>query len=181
MLKDLNYLDNNAQIMPQQKENASDYKTNMWQKRSSSVHPTTQVNKCVKIRIIISKDVKIMTALLTGKQDGNGTKSSREACRILRLRRPHHVRIPHGKIGIHGGGILQNLTISSEWLFFTERAVSDCRNVVPTIRRCENTDYTPAACITHSAVFSRARTWNACLWLKSLTAQDVWVAASLCA
>ena len=55
-----------------------------------------------------------MIMLLIGKQDGNGTKSSRDTCRILRLRRPHHGRIPHGKIGIHGGGILQSLTKSTE-------------------------------------------------------------------
>ena len=55
-------------------------------------------------------EVKIMITLLIGKQDGNGIKSSRETCRILRPRRPHLGRIPHGKIGIHGGGILQSLT-----------------------------------------------------------------------
>ena len=75
-------------------------------------------------------------------------KSSRETCRMLRLRRPHHGRIPHGKIGIHGGGIVQSLTKSSERLFFFEEkkhAVSDCRNVVPTNRRGVYTEYTPAA------------------------------------
>ena len=51
---------------------------------------------------------------MTGKQNGNCTKSSRETCRILRLRRPHHGRVPHGKIEIHGGGILQSLTEGSE-------------------------------------------------------------------
>ena len=54
-----------------------------------------------------------MITLLIGKQEENGTKSSRETCRMLRLRRPHHGRIPHGKIGIHGGGILQSLTKGS--------------------------------------------------------------------
>ena len=45
-------------------------------------------------------------------------------------------------------------------------------NVVPTIRRVVYTEYTPVACITNTTVFSHARTCNACLWLKSLTAQD---------
>ena len=58
-------------------------------------------------------EVKIMITLFIGKQDGNGTKSSRETCRILRLRRPHLGRIPHGKIGTHGGGILLCLTKGS--------------------------------------------------------------------
>ena len=119
MLRDLNNLENNAQMMPQQKETVSDCKTRVWQKQSSSTHQFIRANKCVKIRISNLKDVKIMITLLIGKQDENGTKSSRETCRILRLRRPHHGRIPHCKIGIHGGGILQNLTKSSEWLFFS--------------------------------------------------------------
>ena len=53
---------------------------------------------------------------VVGQQDGHGTKSSRETCRILRLRRPHHGRIPQGKIGVHGGGILQSLTVSDIFL-----------------------------------------------------------------
>ena len=73
--------------------------------------------------------------------------------------------------GIHGGGILQSLTKGSEWLFF-QHAVSDCRNVVPTIRRGVYTEYTPVACITNNRVF----THNACLWLWMS-----WVEASLCA
>ena len=72
MLKDLNYFDNNAQIMPQQKENVRDFK---------------RANTRVKIRISNSKEVKNMITLLIVKQDWNGTKSSRETCRILRLRR----------------------------------------------------------------------------------------------
>ena len=119
MLKDLNYLDNNAQIMPRQKENVSDYKTSIWRKQSSSTDQFIRANKCVKIRISNSKEVKIMTTLLIGKQGGNCTKSSRETCRILHLRRPHHGRIPHGKIGIHRGGIHQSLTKGSEWHFFS--------------------------------------------------------------
>ena len=58
-----------------------------------------------------------MTMLLIGRQDGSGVKSSRETCRMLRLGRLHHGRIPHGKSGILGGGILQNLTMSSERFF----------------------------------------------------------------
>ena len=58
-----------------------------------------------------------MTTLLIGRQDGSGTKSSRETCRILRLRRLRHGRIPH-RNGIPGGGILQNMMMSSECFFF---------------------------------------------------------------
>ena len=113
--------------------------TSIWQKRSSSIHESTQVNKDVKIRINNLKDAKIVTTWLIGKQDGSGSKSSRETCRILRLRRLHHGRIPHGIIGIPGGGILQNLTMSSEGDFFfnfcqcmQNSPVSDCQNAVPT-------------------------------------------------
>ena len=60
------------------------------------------------------KEVKTTIRLLIGKQDGNCAKSSRETCRILRLRRPHHVRIPYCNIGIHGCGILRSLTKGSE-------------------------------------------------------------------
>ena len=61
-----------------------------------------------------------MTMLLIGRQDGSGIQSNRETCRILRLRRPRHGKIPHGKIGIHGGVIFKT------W----RRAVSDfcCEN-----------------------------------------------------
>ena len=147
--------------MNKQNENVSDYKTNIWQKQSSSTHQSIRVNKGVKIRMNKLKEVKNMTTLLIGKQDGNGIKSSRETCRILRLRRLHHGRIPHGKIGIHGGGILQNLMKSSECdflIFLKEHAVSDCRNVVPTIRRGMYTEDTPTACMTYNTVFSQART-----------------------
>ena len=60
---------------------------------------------------------------------GNGTRSSRETCRILRLRRPRHGWIPHGNVGIHGGGILQNLTKSSEWFFFKKIIFQQCMQV----------------------------------------------------
>ena len=89
-------------------ENVSDNKTRKWRKQSSSTDQLIRANKCVKIRISNSKEVKIMTTLLIGKQERNGAKSSRETCRMLRLRRPHRGRILHGKIGIHGGDILQN-------------------------------------------------------------------------
>ena len=48
MLKGNNHLDHYAQITKKQNENVNDYKTNSWQKRSSSLHPSTQVNKDVK-------------------------------------------------------------------------------------------------------------------------------------
>ena len=41
-------------------------------------------------------------------------KEQQETCRILRLRRPHHGRTPHGKVGIHGGGIPQSVMEGSE-------------------------------------------------------------------
>ena len=46
-----------------------------------------------------------------------------------------------------------------------KHAVSDCRNVVPTIRRCVYTEYTPVVCITNKTVFSQMK----CV----LVAQDV--------
>ena len=55
----------------------------------SSIHPSTQVNKDVKIRINNWKDGKNMTMLLIGRQDGSGIMSSRETCRIHCLRRLH--------------------------------------------------------------------------------------------
>ena len=156
LLKDLNYLDNNAQIMPRQKENVSNYKTSIWRKRSISTNHFIRANKCVKIRMSNSKKMKIMITLLIGKQDENGTKSSREICRILRLRRPHHCRIPHGQIEIHGGALLQSLTKGIEW-FFLQHAVSDCWNVVPTSRRGLYTEDTSVACNTNTAVFLQAQ------------------------
>ena len=97
--------------------------------------------KDVKNRINNFKDLKTMTTSLIGRQDGSGFRSSRETCRILRLRRLHH-----GKTllcsGSHGGGIPRNM-MSSEWdVFFSKiflsvlnSRVSHCRNAVPTIRR----------------------------------------------
>ena len=156
-------------------ENVSDYKTNSWQKQVSSIHPSNQVNEDVKIRINIWKDVKHMTMLLIGRQDGSGMKWNRKTCRILRLRRLHG-RILHGKMRIPGGGILQNLTMSSEWDFFFEiflsvhadtSQVSDCWNAVPTIRWRVYTEYTAIACMTYiQSVHKHARTVIACLWLK---------------
>ena len=111
-----------------------------------------------------------MTTLLIGQQDGNGTQSSTETCRILRFRRPHHGRILHGKIGIYGCGSLQNLTKGSEWFFLPcsfgllERSTDNSTGV--------HTEHTPVACITSTTVFSQARTCNACLRVKSWTAQD---------
>ena len=96
MLKGNNELDNYAQIMKKQNEIANDSKTNSWQHKGSSLHPTTQVNKDVKIRINNFKDLKNMTALLIGRQDGGGFRSSKETCRILRLRRLHHGKTLHG-------------------------------------------------------------------------------------
>ena len=112
MLKGNNHLDNYAQITKKQNENVNDYKTNSWQQKGSSLHPSTQVNKDVKIRINNFKDLKNMTTLLIERQDGGGIRSSRETCRILRLRRLHHGKIPLGN-GSHGGGIPRNM-MSSE-------------------------------------------------------------------
>ena len=113
-----------------------------------------------------------MTTLLIERQDGGGFRSSRETCRILRLRRLHHGKIPLGN-GSHDGGIPRN-TMSGEWdvFFFCQcvlnSRVSDCWNAVPTNRR-----RVVHGIHTHSVhdidtVCSQARTnVNACLWLKS--------------
>ena len=56
MLKDLNYLDNNAKIMQQQEENVSDYKTSKKRKQSSStkpIHPSKQMRQNPKIMITL--------------------------------------------------------------------------------------------------------------------------------
>ena len=111
MLKENNHLDNYAQITKKQNENVNDCKTNSWQQKGSSLHHT-HVNKDVKIRINNLKDLKNMTSLLIERQDGGGTRSSRETCRILLLRRLHHGKIPLGN-GSHGGGIPRNM-MSSE-------------------------------------------------------------------
>ena len=57
--------------------------------------------------------------------------------------------------------------------------VSDCRNVVPTIRRGVYTEYTPTACMTYNTVCSQARTDTEC----ALVAQghDGRIVSSLCA
>ena len=106
---------------------------------------SSEQEKCVKLRISNSKEVKIMTSLLIGTQYGNGAKSRREFCRTLRHRRPHHDRILYGKLGIHECGLLQSLTKGSEFFFW--HAVSDCGNVLLTIRRGVCTEYTPVACM----------------------------------
>ena len=96
-----------------------------------------------------------MTTLLIGKQDGNGIKSSRETCRILRLRRLLHGRIHHGKIGIHGGGFLQNMTKGSEFFRFSfglpERSTDNSTE-------CVHRTHTLLACITDTTVISQAPT-----------------------
>ena len=116
MLKGNNHLDNYAQITKKQHENVNDYKTNSWQQKSSSLHPSTQVNKDVKIQINNFKDLTNLTTLLIERQDGGGIMSSRETCRILRLRRLHHAKILLGN-GSHGGGIPSNM-MSNGWDFF---------------------------------------------------------------
>ena len=63
-------------------------------------------------RINNFKDLKNMTTLFVERQDGGGILSSRETCRILRLRRLHHGKIPLGN-GSNGGGIPRNM-MSSE-------------------------------------------------------------------
>ena len=95
--------DDNKKKITMFHKNVSDYKTNSWQQKGSSIHPSTQVNNDVKIRINDVKDLKNMTMLLIGRQDGSGIRSTRETCRMFRLRRLHHGRIPFGN-GIPGGG-----------------------------------------------------------------------------
>ena len=52
-----------------------------------------------------------LTMLLINRQDGGGIRSSRETCRILRLRFLHRGKIPLGN-GSHGGGIPRNMMTS---------------------------------------------------------------------
>ena len=80
----------------------------------------------VNIRINNFKDLKNMTTLLIERQDGSGTRRSRETCGVLRLRRLHHGKIPLGN-GSHGGGIPRSMK-SSEWFFFYKKknSVSGC-------------------------------------------------------
>ena len=68
---------------------------------------STQASKDVKIRINNFKDLRNMTTLLIERQVGGGIRSSKETCRILRLHRLHHGKIPLGN-GSHGGGIPRN-------------------------------------------------------------------------
>ena len=63
--------------------------TSLWRRQSSSTNQFIRLNKGVKIRLSISKEVKNTTTLLIRKQDGNVTKSSSETCHIHRLRRLH--------------------------------------------------------------------------------------------
>ena len=117
ILKGNNHLDNNVQITKKRNENVNDYKTKSWQQQGSSLHPSMQENKDVKIQINNFKDLKKMTTLLLiERQDGGVIRSSRETCRILRLRRLHHGKIPLGN-GSHGGGISRNM-MNSEWELF---------------------------------------------------------------
>ena len=82
---------------------------------------------------------------------------------MLRLRRLHHGRIPHGKIGIPGGGILQNLTMSSEGDFsFFLSVHAEWSGLGSPERSTDNwtvvyTEYTPTACMTYNTVCSQAR------------------------
>ena len=79
MLKGNNHLDNYAQITKKQNEKVNDYKTNLWQQRAgSSLRPSTQVNKDVKIRINNFKDLKNVTTLLIERQDGGGIRQQRD-------------------------------------------------------------------------------------------------------
>ena len=109
MLKGNNHLNNYAHITKKQNENVNDHKTNSWKGISS--HPSAQVNKDVKIRINNFKDLKKITTLLIERQDGGGARSSREKCRILRLRR---LRLGKTLLGneSHGGGIPRNMMSS---------------------------------------------------------------------
>ena len=94
-------------------ENVSDYKTRVWQKQGSSTNQFIRANKRRQNpsqQFDGSEDYDYVVDRKTGWK----WYKEQQGDRILRLRRPHHGRIPHEKIGIHGGGILQNLTKSSE-------------------------------------------------------------------
>ena len=118
MLNDLNYLDNNAQIMKQQNENVSDYKTSLWRKQSSSTNQFIRANKCVKIRISNSKEVKITITLLIGKMMEMVQREAGEPAAYFVFVVCIMTEIPYGKIGIYGGDILHSLTKGSEWHIF---------------------------------------------------------------
>ena len=107
-----------------------------------------RANKDVKIRIINSKEVKIVTALLIAKQE----MVRRAAERLVEY-------------------FVFVVLIMTEWwchssksdevqwtrFSFAAYAVSDCRNVVPTIRQGVFTEYTSGAYITNTTVFSSAQ------------------------
>ena len=112
------YLDICAQNVPQHNENVGNHETNIWRTPSSPTRQSIQGNNNVKIRISSSKEVKNTITLSTEEQDGNGIRSSWETSRILRLRRPHHGRLPLGKIGVPHGGIAQSLMKGGERNFF---------------------------------------------------------------
>ena len=107
-----------------------------------------RANKDVKIRINNSKEVKIVTALLFAKQEMIRRAAGRLVVK-LRLRRPHHDRMMVSFFKIRRSAV--------NAIFFAAHAVSDCRNVVPTIRRGVFTEYTSGACITNTTVFSSAQ------------------------
>ena len=137
-------------------ESVNDYKTNSWQQKGSSLHPSTQVNQDVKTRRITlrcwSKD------RMQGDMPHTSSSSSTS---------------------------WQDFTWqwkswwwhSSQFNFLSVH--SDCRNAVPTISRNECTQSTPPqrAWRTTQPVHKHAR-----MWMRACGSRhDGWVVSSLCA
>ena len=160
MLKANNNLDNYAQFTKKQNENVSDCKTSIWQKRSSSIHPSTQVNKDDKIRINNLKDVKNMTMLSIGRQDESGMK--RPAAYFVFIMADFLMAnfefLVVAFFKIWRSAVNGFFSVSA----CTNGPVSHCRNAVPTIRRGEYTEYTHSMHDVNT-VCSQARTDTECV------------------
>ena len=119
-------------------------------------------------------DVKNMTMLLIGRQDGSGMMSSRETCRILRLRRL--IMAQSSWQNWNSWWWHSSKSDDEQWMsfFFKKKSIRACRIVG---FRIAGTQYrqvdgecaqnAPTACMKYNTVCSQARTdMNACMWLK---------------
>ena len=117
--------------MPQQKRECQrlqdDYMAETKQLYKPS-HPSKQMRQNPNQQFEGSEDYDYVVDRKTGWKWYKGQQGN--LCRILRLRHPHHGRIPHGKVGIPGGGILQSSDerAMKNWDFF-DFSVSACRIV----------------------------------------------------
>ena len=164
MLKDLKYLDSNAQIMKQQNKNVSDFKTSISQKQSSSTHQFIRGNKGVKIRITNSKDVKIMTTWLIG--------NTYFVFVVLIM-----AEFLMAKLEFMVVALFEMSRKAVRDFFFSKKKNDGACGFGLSERSTDKFDgecaqkYTPTACMTYNTVFLQARTWNAWLWLKSWRGQ----------